>query len=208
VTGGLIDTVRAIVREELARLRSAELARVVEQHPHAGESDKDNYACSVELRDSGIVLKRVPVATAKLGAASIPAVGDLVLVQFIGGDIDAPVIVGSLYNDEDRPPVNADGEAVLRLPLAAGAADAALIVVSTADGPALKVQMGGTMVTVQDADPAVQIDVADGSATVEIAGNGALKVESGGNMTLKASGNIDIEAGGTLTLKGATVNIN
>jgi ferric-dicitrate binding protein FerR (iron transport regulator) len=97
---------------------------------------------------------------------------------------------------------------VLRLPLAAGDADAALVIVSTADGPALKVQMGGTKVTVQDADPAVQIDVADGSATVEIAGSGALEVKSGGNVKLEASGNIDIEAGGTLTLKGATVNIN
>ena len=43
------------------------------------------------------------------------------LVQFVAGDVNAPVIVGRLYNDEDRPPENEDGKAVLHLPL--GAAD-------------------------------------------------------------------------------------
>ena len=110
----LYETIQRIVQAELRRIHTAELAIVQEQHPHAGDSDQDNYACTVQLRNSGIILKEVPVATARIGQASIPAVGNLVLVQFVGGNINAPVITGSLYNDEERPPVNDDGQIILQ----------------------------------------------------------------------------------------------
>lgn len=203
----LLDTMRRVVREELARLRTTELAVVTEAHPHAAESDNDNFACSVQLRDTGIVLKHVPVATHRLGAASLPVAGELVLVQFVGGAVDAPIIIGSLYNDEDRPPLNADGKAVLHLPLGAGDSDAAHIEISANGTRALKVSMGSTVVTVQDDDPAILID-AGGNGTITIDANGAIKVESSGDIELKAGGNMKVEAGGQLTLKGATVNIN
>ena len=117
MTPTLYDTIRRIVQEELGQVRTAELAVVQEQHA-------DEFAASVKLRDSEIVLRKVPVATQRIGAVSIPAVGDLVLVQFVGGSVNAPVITGRLYNDEDRPPANDDGQAVLHLPLAAGDDDA------------------------------------------------------------------------------------
>ena len=56
----------------------------------------------MKLRDSGLELKRVPVATQRIGLAAIPNVDDLVLVAFVGGDLQRPVIVGRLYNDVDR----------------------------------------------------------------------------------------------------------
>src|SRR5690242_2557699 len=102
----LYETIQRIVQDELGRIGTATLAIVQEQHAHADAGDQDNYACTVRLRDNGLVLKQVPVATARVGSASIPAVGDLVLVQYLGGDVNAPVITGSFYNDEDRPPVN------------------------------------------------------------------------------------------------------
>lgn len=203
----LFDTVRRMVREELMRLRTAELAVVTDTHPHAASSDSDNYACSVQLRDAGIVLKRVPVATHRIGAASLPTVGELVLVQFVGGDVDHPVIVGSLYNDADRPPLNGDGKAVLHLPAGAADSDAAHIEVNGNGKIALKISMGSTVVTIQDGDPAVSID-AGGNGTISIGSNGAISLESSGNVELKAQGNMTVEAAGKLTLKGATVNIN
>ncbi len=42
------------------------------------------------------------VAGANWGAHFIPRVGQEVLVQFIGGDIDRPVVVGSLYNGQGQ----------------------------------------------------------------------------------------------------------
>ena len=71
MTFTLYETIQKIVRQEIAKVRTAELAIVEEQHPHADASDKDNYACTVRLRDSGIILKQVPVATSRIGSASI-----------------------------------------------------------------------------------------------------------------------------------------
>ena len=116
MSNSLFETIRSIVQQEIKQLRIGELAIVQEQHSHESDSDQENYSCTIALRDSNIVLSKVPVATSRLGMASIPDVGDLVLVQFLHGDINAPIIVGSLYNDEDRPPANASGQAVLQLP--------------------------------------------------------------------------------------------
>jgi uncharacterized protein involved in type VI secretion and phage assembly len=207
VTLTLLETIQRIVQEELSRLRTAELGIVQEQHPHAGEGDTDNYACTVVLRNSGIVLKRVPVATPRIGTASIPSVGDLVLVQFVGGDVNAPVITGSLYNDEDRPPVNADGQAILHLPLGAGDSDAVHLELRSGDSREVILKLGsGLTLNLRDDDPAVELDVG-GRAKLTIGQDGAVTLESQGNVQFKGT-EITIEAQSQLTLKGAMVNIN
>lgn len=204
----LFESIQRVVQHELRRARTAELAVVQEQHPHASESDSDNYACTVRLRDSGILLKQVPVSTGRIGAVAIPAVGDLVLVQFIGGDLNAPVIIGRLYNDEDRPPVSEDGQAILRLPLGADDADAVHVEVRSGDARELILKLGtGLVVNLRDDDPVVEVDVGEGKAKLSVAQDGAITLESNGNVSLKGT-EITIEASGKLTLKGATVNIN
>lgn len=204
----LFDTIRRIVQEEIARTRSAELAVVQEQHPHADDSDKDNYACTVALRDSGIVLKQVPMATQRIGSVSIPAVGELVLVQFIGGDINAPVITGRLYNDEDRPPVNDDGQAIVHLPLGAGDSDAVHMELHSGNTRELVIKLGdGLALSLRDDDPVVELAVDGSRAMVTIDRDGAVKIESQGNINI--SGNeVNIEAQSQLNLKGNVVNIN
>ena len=201
----LFESIQEIVRDELARMRTAELATVQQQHPHASSGDTDNYACTVVLRDSGIVLGHVPVATGLIGSASIPAVGELVLVQFVNGDINHPVIVGRLYDDQDRPPQNAAGQAILELPLAGGGIHVEL------DGnspPKVILKVGSSIeLKIQDDDPAVVVDVG-GNGTLKIAKDGAVSIKTDGDLKLEAGGNIDIEAQSQLTLKGATVNIN
>ncbi len=208
------DDIRRIVREELKRLRLAELAVVEDIHPHASESDDDNYACTVALRDSGLVLARVPMATARIGAVSIPAVGDLVLVQYVGGDINAPIITGSLYNDEDRPPPNAAGQATLVLPPAAGEGEGVHLQVSSEGETSARLTIGSSLtVDLVDDDPVVSIDVA-GAATVTIASDGAVSIESQTGITLKGGDvaikgiNVDIEADAQVTVKGAVINLN
>jgi phage baseplate assembly protein gpV len=204
----LFDTIRRIVQEEIARTRSAELAVVQEQHPHADDSDKDNYACTVALRNSGIVLKQVPVATQRIGFATIPAVGELVLVQFIGGDINAPIITGRLYNDEDRPPVNDDGQAIVHLPLGAGDSDAVHMELHSGDTREIVIKLGdGLALSLRDDDPVVELAVDGSRAMVTIDRDGAVKIESQGNINI--SGNeVNIEAQSQLNLKGSVVNIN
>src|SRR5690606_17769813 len=86
MTMDTLRDIRRIVRQEMLALHLAELGVVQEAHPHADKGDDNNHACTVRLRDTGLVLPRVPVAVGRKGLASIPDVGDLVLVQFIGGD--------------------------------------------------------------------------------------------------------------------------
>jgi len=204
----LYETVQRIVQEELGRVRTAELAIVQEQHPHEDDSDKDNYACTVRLRDSGIVLGQVPVATSRVGCVSIPSVNELVLVQFVGGDVNAPIITGRLYNDEDRPPTNGDGQAVTHLPLGAEDSDAVHIELHSGEKRELVFKLGsGIEVNVRDDDPVVELKVDGGKATLRIDRDGALALESQGSVELRGN-EISIEAQGRLDLKGSTVNIN
>ena len=203
----LFESIQQIVREEVSRIRTAELATVQSQHPHASASDTDNYACTVVLRDSGIVLSQVPVATERIGSASIPKVGELVLVQFLNGDVNAPVIVGRLYNDDDRPPPNDDGQAILHLPLGASDDQAVHLEVHSDSRKAILKLGSGLDVTVQDDDPVIKVDVG-GNAGLTIGKDGSVKIESSGALSIKSDADIKIEASGQLTLKGATVNIN
>ena len=204
----LYETVQRIVQEELGSIRTAELAIVQEQHPHAEDSDKDNYACTVMLRDSGIVLEQVPVATSRIGCASIPAVEELVLVQFVGGDINAPIITGRLYNDEDRPPANDDGQVITHLPLGAEDGDAVHVELHSGEKRELVFKLGsGVEVNVRDDDPVVELKVDGGKLTLQVDRDGTVALESQGNVELKGN-EISIEAQSQLNLKGGTVNIN
>jgi phage baseplate assembly protein gpV len=204
----LYETVQRIVQEELGRVRTAELAIVQEQYPHADDSDKDNYACTVRLRDSGIVLEQVHVATSRIGCVSVPALNELVLVQFVGGDINAPIITGRLYNDEDRPPVNDDGQAITHLPLGAEDSDAVHIELHSGETRELVFKLGsGIEINVRDDDPVVELKVDGGRLTLQVDRDGAVALESQGKVELKGN-EISIEAQGQLNLKGGTVNIN
>jgi type VI secretion system secreted protein VgrG len=45
----------------------------------------------------------------KRGTLFIPRVGDEVLVAFLHGDLNRPVVIGSLYNGADKPPISLPG---------------------------------------------------------------------------------------------------
>jgi phage baseplate assembly protein gpV len=212
----LYETIQRIVQEEISRQQTAELAVVKESHPHADAGDTDNYACTVVLRNTGLVLRQVPVATPRIGQVSIPAVGDLVLVQFIGGDLNAPIITGSLYTDGARPPVSQPQQAIWHLPPEAAEDDALRVVLKGEDPKEIQLSLGAALkITLLDDDPVVSIEVDGGKAAIAIDRDGAITITSQGELTLegdaisvKAQSKLSLECQGDTVIKGATVNIN
>ncbi len=119
MTDSIVGYMKRVAENEARRVSLLEIGVVSAVFPHAAESDKDNYQCSVKLKNrkqpdgSDFELRRVPVATSHIGLANIPNVGDLVAIGFVSGEIGAPLILGRLYNDEDLPPKNDAGQMIL-----------------------------------------------------------------------------------------------
>ncbi len=149
-----IDVIQAVIRDQLRAFRTAELGVVTQVYSHAAASDKNNYECDVRLRDSGLELKRVAVCTQRVGSVAIPNVDDLVLVQYLNGDMHAAVITGRFHNDMDRSPQAKDREWVYISPDKAESGvrrlylefpnDNTLLI----DDDKLKLEMGKTTLTI------------------------------------------------------------
>ena len=187
----VVDLIQAVIRDQLRALRTAELGVVTQVYSHAASSDKNNYECDVQLRDSGLELKRVPLCTQRVGSVAIPNVDDLVLVQYLNGDIHSAVISGRFYSDKDRSPEAKDREwvyispdrpesGIRRLYLEFPNGNKLLI-----DDDKLKLEMGKTTLTINhdgsveliSNNQTITLKDQNGSNTIEIdPGQGQIKV--------------------------------
>jgi phage baseplate assembly protein gpV len=206
----IVNTIQEIVRYELRNIRVAELGVVQDVYPHSAGGDTDNYGCDVQLKNSGLLLKRVPIATGHIGTVAIPNKGDLVLVAFDQGDVNQPLVIGRLYNDGDRPPLNNPNEVIFRLPLAESddkTIKSAIRNIQTNDPPRELIFEMPPKITVRVTDGTVRatagetemkLDQPDGSGGTVTVIAGRTKI------TMNQDGDITIEAQGAMTLKAAT----
>ncbi len=153
-----IDLLRVVVREELARQRAPELGIVLAVY--ANDAEGNNHQVDVRLRASGVELQRVPVTVARYGLSVLPREGDLVLVTFVDGDLNAPVVIGSLYDENTQPPEASPAEVVYQVPDAGGERHLHLELPSgmtcTVDDATLTISAGGTEITLeQDGDVSI-----------------------------------------------------
>lgn len=216
--GTIVDTIQAIIRQEMARVRVSDLGVVEAVRSHASDGDDDNYGCDVRLKNSNLLLKRVPIATQHVGSVAAPTVGDLVLVTYDKGDVNQPVLIGRLYSDSARPPVNETGEILTRLPL--GEDDDATLI-------SLLRNVGGEREARVELAPKVMVMANDGSiqatagknevlieqpggsgGTVTVtAGRSTITLNQDGDITVEAAGNLTLKASGDLTLEGTNVKV-
>lgn len=209
----LYDTLQKLTRHELRMRRFAEMGQVQAVYP----TDPGNYDADVVLHAADLVLRHVPVLTPRKGFASLPELGDLVLVAFMGGDLNRPVIVGTLYNGDDRPPANAENDWVLQLPSGPDEKTSGVRVELRQSEPiGFTVSLKGEKfrLLVQDDDPVAELTVADTTLTIDGGGNVKLeaasdvRIKAGGDLKLEAAGSVEIKAGTTLAVKGSKVDIN
>jgi phage baseplate assembly protein gpV len=198
----LIDTLRAIVRDELARRRSSELGVVTALHPRDSDGSDANHQVNVRLVATGVELQYVPVVVGRLGLAALPQPGDTVLVVFVLGDLNAPVVIGSVYDAAVQPPVAKAGELVYAPSDAGGDASLRRLHVAlgedvtlTLDDENLTVKLGGTELTVAK----------DGDVTISSAAKLVIKTQ--GDMSFEASGNLDLKAQGNVTISGMAATL-
>lgn len=199
----VVTMLRAIVREELTRYRVNEFGIVTEVFP--GDGNENNHQVSVRLRSSGVEIPRAPVTVGRMGFSMLPEVGDLVLLAFVNGDINAPVVIGAVYDSEKQSPEAGPLETVykpfgdedssirrLHLELPSGSK-------LTLDDDKLQIESGGTTVVIErDGDVTLK-----SAANVTIESSGDIKLDAGGNLELSAKQNVTIKAL-SATLEGQT----
>jgi hypothetical protein len=217
----IVSTIQQIVRQELQRLRVAELGLVEAVYPHSDPGDTDNYGCDVRLKNSGLLLKRVPAATGHIGTAAIPNVNDLVLLAFDLGDVNQPIIIGRLYNADDRPPLNNPDEVIFRLPLAQpddSTIKAAIRNISKNNPPremlieltpkiTLQINDGKVHAVAGKTEMTLDQPGGSGGTVTVLAGSTKMTMDQDGDLTIEAAGGISLQADGDITLRGQNVSI-
>ena len=201
----MVDIIRAIVRDEMARRRAPELGLVTSVFARDSDSSDNNHQVNLRLRASGLELQRVPVAAARLGLSLLPKVDDQVLVVFANDDVNAPVVVGSVYDENVQPPVGKPEELVY-MPTDPDDSAIRRLHIELANGCALTWQddhltlkLGGTELTVnQDGD--VQIKSA---GKVEVKSDGDITIDAGGKLILKAQSDLKLTAGAELAMEAS-----
>jgi phage baseplate assembly protein gpV len=202
----IVGVIKKVAEKEAQKIYTTELGVVTSVFPHASDSDKDNYQCSVILKNkkqpdgSDFELRKAPVATPHIGLANIPNVGDLVVVSFIGGNINAPVIIGRLYNDEDQPPVNKEKEILLQHNLEKGGS----LKIDSEGILTISSQEEKSVITVKDES----ITIAGEKSTISMEG-GTITIDNDKcKMSVEDSGVTIDAANNNVTVEGSTITID
>lgn len=217
----LFEAIREIAEQRLSQLLTCDIGQVTSVFPHADDGDFDNYECNVAIAGLEGELRRVPIATPHVGTAAIPNIGDLVLVAFVRGDVHQPVVVGRLYNDQDRPPVNKPNEFIQRLPLHAEDNQAIRIELRKQDGdPArevlieladkIKVRIVDNEISAQAGETRLTLSQpgsSDGLIVVE-AGKSKVTIQQDGDVLVESQGALSIKAAGDLSLSAPNISIS
>lgn len=213
----LYDAVARIARHESDSRSFASIGVVTDVHRSVMLGN--DHAVSVQLRDSGVLVPRLPVAVGALGFVATPAVGDLVVVVFADGDPHAGVVVGRLYHRDLQPPDHDEGQLVLQLP-PGGTPD--IDVLADPATPELTLHVGDSTVeitgkqatiTIGDAELVVDgnspaaISITAGDATLTMGASGEVTVEASAKLTLKAA-EVVIEGSGRVAISGGVVEVN
>ena len=144
-----------------------------------------------------------PYAGDGFGATFVPEVGTEVLVAFVHGDMNEPVVIGGLYNGKDKPPAYRQGTEK-DVKLIRTKAGHAVRLDDSAQARAIELRTaGGHTVVLDDQGKKVTITSQGGHALVlDDQGNKIELAAAGG------AGKLTIEASGKITLQGTIVTVS
>jgi phage baseplate assembly protein V len=161
-----------------------------------------------------------PYAGNGYGSFFIPEIGDEVIVSFTHGDLRLPIILGGIYNGQDKPPSARDGANRDEKLIRTKAGHQILLNDSNDKHQVSITTNGGHSADLNDQDQAVTIkttgghvaDLNDQDQAVTVKTTGGQQVvldDRAGSVTVKSSGgtSIVLEASGTVTISGAMISI-
>lgn len=152
------------------------------------------------------------------GSFFIPNVDDLVVVAFNYGSIDAPIVLGRLWNSSDKPPEKIDKDAKNNIELIKTKAGSEIrfeneegkekISIKTKSGECITLE-NGKKVSIVDSSGEDEIAFDTTKKSVEIKGGMKIQAESKGNKIVidSTQNNVTIEAGVSLKLKAQMIQI-
>lgn len=133
------------------------------------------------------------------GMIFLPRVGDEVVVSFLEGDPDRPIIIGSLYNGTEMPPY--------ALPV-----NQAISTIRTTGTPGQPAQVNeisfndtasAQVLTLQAAKD-LTVKAAN---NIGISGVNNFNTTVGGTMALKSAGNLSLQTSGNVTIQGTALSL-
>jgi uncharacterized protein involved in type VI secretion and phage assembly len=143
------------------------------------------------------------------GAVFYPAVGDEVILGFIGGDPDDPVILGSLYGKQRPPPAAPEPGNDARSLVTRGKLELAFD--DERKTVAIKTP-GGQRVTLDDSGASVSLEDENGNAIVlskngiVLASTTGVTIIAEGNVTIAPKGSLNLEAGFNVSMRALEIS--
>ena len=136
------------------------------------------------------------------GALLVPEVGDEVLVAFVHGDMRLPIVLGGLYNGQDKPPSSRTEDRDQKLLRTKGGHE--LLFDDSGDQQRVRITTnGGHSVDLDDTGERVEIASSDVHTVLLDDGGKKITVETSGGESVVLDGN-----GGSVTVKGASVTLD
>jgi uncharacterized protein involved in type VI secretion and phage assembly len=162
----------------------------------------------------------VPMAGQGRGMMILPEVDDEVLVAFEHGDIHHPYIVGSLWNNRDKPPLPSSqavgsGKVNQRVfktrtghTVTFNDKDGEeLISVVSKSGHKIVLDDGGKKISIMDNSGSNSMIIDSASNSMKIKVGGDFSVEATGKITMKSTGAMNLEATGDAKMKGMNASV-
>jgi phage baseplate assembly protein gpV len=217
------EMIRKIAEREVDKIHLLEYGKVESVNIHESEDDGIGYTCSVLLvgrtTDDGEMLKleNVPISTPRTGHIDVPYVDDIVLVSYINGDFELPVIIGRLYSKEKKPPLFKDGQRLIEIDQSPSKlSEVPIIDIKFVDGAqttinitesSVMVTVGNMKMTISSGDEG-KIELEAGSTKLSMIEDGDISFETSTSISIKSGADVALEASGDVNVKGSKINLN
>lgn len=160
-----------------------------------------------------------PYAGAERGFFHIPEIGDEVVVGYQQGNPDRPIIVGSVYNSQHKPPAGTgeEGNNVKSFMTRSGhelvfddTDGAEKITITAKDGSHVVIDAANNLISIKsEGDLSIEGmgDMSIKATNIKIEAQAEINIKAGSNMNLEASATMKSKAGATSDVEGAMVNV-